>query len=217
MEAVLPKIPLTLAERAAAPDLIRVPATLEEYWELSELTEYNIEYFNGEIISMGQATPLHESLITRLTTLLTNFYDAFEDYYVLGSNVKIYAEACVAAFNADFSVAKEPYDFVTLPSGNLSTVAIKSPELVGEVFSPSTKQFDQSDKLDCYKTIPTLRYVLFVDPQRPFATVHSRTETPNEWLSRDSRSLDDTVRLGELTLPMREIYRKVKFDQKINR
>lgn len=212
MEAVLPKIPLTLAERDAAPDVFRVPATLEEFWELSELTEYNIEYFNGEIIAMGQATPQHESLITRLTTLLNGFYDAFEDYYVLGSNVKIYAEACVAAFNADFSVAKEPYDFVTLPSGNLSTVAIKNPELVGEVFSPSTKRFDQSDKLDCYKTIPTLKYVLFVDPSRPFVTVHSRTETPNEWLSRDYFSFDEAVRLGDLLMPMREIYRKVKFE-----
>ncbi|MBC7891325.1 MAG: Uma2 family endonuclease [Sphingobacteriaceae bacterium] len=213
MEAVLPKIPLTLAERDDAPELIRVPATLEEYWELSELTEYNIEYFNGEIIAMGQATPIHESLIMRLGTMFTNFYDSFEDYQVLGSNVKIYAEACVAAFNADFSVAREPYDFVTLPSGRLSTVAIKNPELVGEVFSPSTKRFDQSDKLDCYKTIPTLRHVLFVDQKRPFATVHSRTETPNRWISEDYRSLDDTIHLGELALPMREIYRKIKFGE----
>jgi len=212
MEAVLPKIPLTLPELDDAPEILRVSATLEEYWELSELTEYNIEYFNGEIIAMGQATPFHESLIMRLGTMFTNFYDAFEDYQVLGSNVKIYAEDCVAAFNADFSVAREPYDFVTLPTGRLSKVAIKNPEIVGEVFSPSTKRFDQSDKLDCYKTIPTLRHVLFVDQKRPFATVHSRTETPDEWLSRDYRSLDDTIRLGDLTLPMREIYRKIRFD-----
>ncbi len=31
MEAVLPKIPLTLAERDEAPEILRVPATLEEY------------------------------------------------------------------------------------------------------------------------------------------------------------------------------------------
>lgn len=106
MEAVLPKIPLTLAERDDAPEIIRVPATLEEFWELSELTEYNIEYVNGEIISMGQATPLHESLAAWLIWLLNNHYQFSTDRQVLGSNVKIYAEACVAAFNADFSVAK---------------------------------------------------------------------------------------------------------------
>ena len=43
-------------------------------------------------------------------------------------------------------------------------MAIKNPELVGEVFSSSTKRFDESDKLECYKTIPTLKHVLFVDP-----------------------------------------------------
>ncbi len=177
------------------------------------MTEYNIEYFNGEIIATGQATPIHESLIGTLIWLFNNFYHSLDEYQVLGSNVKIYAEACVAVFNADFSVAREPYDFVTLPSGRLSTVAINNPEIVGEVFSPSTKRFDQSDKPDCYKTIPALRRVLFVDQKRPFATLHTRTETPDEWLSRDYRSLDDTIHLGELALPMREIYRKIKFGE----
>lgn len=212
MEAVLPKIPLTLAERDAAPDVLRVPATLEEFWELSELTEYNIEYFNGEIIAMGQATPTHETFVGTLIWLLNNHYHELDEFRVMGSNVKIYVEACVAAFNADFSVAKEPYDFVTLPSGNRSTVAIKNPELVGEVFSPSTKRFDESDKLECYKTIPTLKHVLFVDPARPYAVVHARTDEPDAWLSHTYRSLDDTVRLGDLALPMREMYRKVKFE-----
>ena len=35
---------------------------------------------------------------------------------------------------------------------------------------------------------------------------------PDAWLSQTYRSLDDTVRLGDLALPMREIYRKVKFE-----
>jgi Uma2 family endonuclease len=211
MEAVAPKIPLTLAERDAAPEIIRVPATLEEYWEVSELTEYNIEYVNGEIVSMGQASFTHEALIARFTTLLNNSYDAFEQYHVLGSNVKIFAEACVASFNADFSVVKGEPDFYRLPSGRLSTVVLKNPELVGEVLSKTTKAYDLGTKLGCYKTIPTLRHVLFVDQTQPYVTTYTRTDTPDAWLNHDYRTLDDTVRLGDLILPMREIYRKINF------
>lgn len=54
--------------------------------------------------------------------------------------------------------------------------------------------------------------MLFVDPTRPYAVVHARTSDPDAWLSHTHRSLDDAVQLGDLSLPMREIYRKVKFD-----
>lgn len=211
MEAVAQKIPLTLAERDAAPEILRVPATLEEYWELSELTEYNIEYVHGEIVSMGQATPTHESLIMRFGLLLNAHFDAFEPYQVLGSNVKIFIEACVASFNADFSVVSGKPDYYRLPSGRLSTVVIKNPELIGEVLSDTTKAYDLDTKLRCYKTIPSLRYVLFVDQSQPYVTTYTRTGTPDEWLNHDYRSLDDTVRLGSVELPMREIYRKIQF------
>ena len=67
MEAVAQKMPVTFAGREEGPDELRVPATLDEYWELVEEVDYKIEYLNGEIISfMGQATDTHETLVARL-------------------------------------------------------------------------------------------------------------------------------------------------------
>ncbi|WP_338872855.1 Uma2 family endonuclease [Spirosoma sp. SC4-14] len=208
MEAAALKIPMTLQESDEAPDMIRVPATWEEYLELAEIVPYNIDYIDGELIAMGQATDTHEQLIAQLITLFTNQLDDQPDYRVLGSNVKICVEEGRADLNADLSVVKGSSDYAVLPSGRLSTVRIKNPEIVVEVLSKSTKAYDQSDKLDLYRLIPSLKHILFVSQDEVFVRSYSRTEKPTEWLDADYRSLDDTVRLGELTLLLRSIYRK---------
>ena len=148
MEATTIQLPMTLAERDAAPDELRVGATWEEYVALAGEVPYNIEFLNGEIISMSQATDLHEQLIIQLGTLFTILLDDQPDYRVLGSSVKICVTEGGAEFNADLSVVRGPSDYATLPSGRLSTVRIKNPEVVAEVISKSTKAYDQSDKLD---------------------------------------------------------------------
>lgn len=208
MEAVALKIPMTLQERDEAPDQIRVSATWEEYLELAEIVPYNIDYIDGELIAMGQATDTHEQLVIQLGTLFNILLDDQPDYRVLGSNVKICVEEGRSDFNADLSVVKGPSVYAMLPSRRLSTVRIKNPEIVVEVLSKSTKAYDQSDKLDQYRLISSLKHILFVSQDEVFVRSYSRTEKPAEWLDADYRSLDDTVRLGELTLPLRSIYRK---------
>ncbi|MEZ0538542.1 Uma2 family endonuclease [Fibrella arboris] len=211
MEATTILIPMTLAERGAAPDEVRVSATWDEYVELSEDIPYNIEFLNGEIISMSQATDLHEQLIAQLITIFNNLLDEQPDYRVLGSSVKICISEGGAEFNADLSVVRGPSDYVTLPSGKVSTARIKNPEIVVEVLSKSTKAYDQSDKLDQYRLIPSLRHILFVSQDAVFARVYSRTNKPDQWVDTDYRLLTDTILVGDMELPMQKIYRKTPF------
>ena len=63
---VLHPLPLTLAERELAPDTLRVEASFNEYLDFAEQCAYNVEYINGEIISMSQASLPHELLVSRL-------------------------------------------------------------------------------------------------------------------------------------------------------
>ncbi|CAN5172643.1 hypothetical protein BH09BAC4_BH09BAC4_20550 [soil metagenome] len=208
MEAVAPKIPMTLRERNEAPEVIHVPATWEEYLELAEAIPYNIEYYEGEIISMGQASLLHERLVSRLIMLFGNYYDSLEGYEILASNVKIYAADCQAEFNADLSVLRGEPDYVRLPSGRLSTVSYQNPEVIVEVLSKSTKNFDKAGKLDCYKTIPTVKHVIFVDQLKVSVSVVTRTVEPNQWLTKDYDLLTDIVFIGNFSIPVQSIYRK---------
>ncbi|WP_020607145.1 Uma2 family endonuclease [Spirosoma spitsbergense] len=216
MEAVALKIPMTLQEHSETvspdrPDMLRIPATWEEYLELAEQLPYNIEYYEGEIILMSQATDLHEQLISQLGALFVDLLDDQPDYRVLGSNVKICVAEGSAEFNADLSVVKGPSDFAVLPSGRVSTARIKNPEIVVEVLSKSTRAYDQSDKLDQYRLIPSLKHILFISQEEVFARIYSRTEQPDQWFDADYRSIEATVLMGSLALPLRKIYRKTPF------
>lgn len=211
MEAITIEMPTTLAKRGAAPDELRLLATWDEYVELAEKIPCNIEFLNGEIISMSQATDLHEQLIAQLITIFNNILDDRPDYRVLGSSVKICVAEGGAEFNADLSVLRGPSQYATLPSGKISTARIKNPEIVVEVLSKSTKAYDQSDKLDQYRLIPSLKHILFVSQDAVFARVYTRTDKPDQWIDTDYRLLTDTILVGDMELPMQKIYRKTVF------
>lgn len=51
------------------------------------------------------------------------------------------------------------------------------PVALFEVLSPSTQAADQSEKLDQYRTIPSLRTIVFVDPYRERVRVVQRSDT----------------------------------------
>jgi Uma2 family endonuclease len=203
--------PLTLHERELAPDILRAKATYEDYLDFAEVCPYNLEYFNGEIIAMSQASLPHESLVIRLGTILNNLFDNDDAIQVFGSNIKIEVLATGDSFNADLSVVCGEPDFLRLPSGLLSTSAITNPELVVEVLSKSTMAYDLGDKLDSYKQIPGLRQVLFVSQQKPSVSSYVCSENPAIWLNTSVHSLTDTVAVLGQAVPLSQIYRKYKF------
>ena len=46
---------------------------------------------------------------------------------------------------------------------------------MAEVLSPSTADFDQHEKLEEYRTVPSLRHILIIDPDQPRLRLHSRS------------------------------------------
>ena len=208
MEATGLKLPETLEED----ELLVLPATWEEYLSLVDEAPYTIQYLNGEII-MSQATDIHEELVGIIIWLLNSLYIQRSDYRVMGSNVKIVIPGHKGDFNADVSVVKKPVDYGTTPTGRPSQVQIKNPEIVVEVLSRSTRKFDMGEKLNYYKLIPSLQHIVFVEQNSPFVSAYSRTAVPDEWLNHDYRTLESTVRLGDLDLPLEAIYRKTVFEK----
>ncbi|MBO0932914.1 Uma2 family endonuclease [Fibrella aquatilis] len=204
-------LPLTLAERALAPDVLHVKATFEEYLDFAEQCEYNVEYVNGEILSMSQASLPHESLVSRLSTIFNILFDEDDTIMVCASSIKIHVAATGDSFNADVSIIRgEPY-YLRLPSGQLSTVEITNPILVVEILSKSTQAFDLSDKLEAYKQIPSLEQVLFVSQEQPWVSAFVRSETPGVWLNTSAHSLTDSIGVLTHDVSLAEVYKKMKF------
>ncbi|MBD2701042.1 Uma2 family endonuclease [Spirosoma sp. BT702] len=206
MEAVMLNLPETLEED----ELLRMPATWEEYVGIVDTVPYTVQFLNSELI-MSQATAAHETLVGILIWLFNNSYIDQTEYRVMGSNIKIVIPDQESDVNADLSVAKEPVEYGTTPGGRLTEMRIKNPEIVVEILSKSTRKFDLEEKLSYYKLIPSLQHILFVDQYRPFASVYTRTNVPDEWLNHDYRTMESVVQLGDLALPMATIYRKTTF------
>lgn len=51
---------------------------------------------------------------------------------------------------------------------------VSNPVIVCEVLSPSTRGFDQGEKLQGYFTLPSVHHCLIIDPDRPLIIHHKR-------------------------------------------
>ncbi len=207
--AVAPKLPETLDELEDG-DILRIPATWDEYLDLLETTPYNIQFLDDEIIIMSQATDTHEQLVARLCKLFAIYFDDLEtSHRVLGSNVKIVIPDQKGDFNADLSVVRGKSEYGPTKWGRDSSVRIKNPEIVVEILSKGTRKFDLDEKLTAYQTIPSLQHIVFIDQQTVSGTVYSRTDQPGQWLMTHREALTDTLPIGDFDLSLADVYRKI--------
>ena len=220
-----PLLPPTLDERM---DLlkreIRIPATIDEYFALVQDVEYNIHYSQGHIVSfieideqtkepMGEVAPLHERVVARLITMLSILLDeSNSEYEIYGSNVKVYVDGAQGAYNPDIAVTKGQGIIRTVkPLGReRRTKVITNPHIIVEVLSPSTRDFDQTDKLSDYKKLDTVEQVIFIDPNKIYTQTFIKKGV-NKWLNLDFHSLEDVLPIvGKTeTIALKDVYKKI--------
>lgn len=210
------KFPLTnpeLADAGGDKEPLFFPATWEEYWELLAEAEYRVDYYDHQIVaSMSYESDLHSHFATRLTTLLGNIYEEKPGYRVYNSNRPVFIEDCKGGadsgvFNADgMVIALPPALYEYRPGMNAET----APTLLFEVLSETTRKYDFGIKLPCYKQIPSLKQILFVEQNAPGVIVFER-EAPNRWMETALKAADDTFSVEGQAVSLRQIYRSVYF------
>ena len=74
-----------------------------------------------------------------------------------------------------------------------------------EVLSSTTRAYDLGEKLALYRGVPSVRAVLYVDPEQRWAQLARRTETT--WV-RDEPVTEGTLEIGALgvTLALDDLY-----------
>ena len=83
-------------------------------------------------------------------------------------------------FTADLAIAmpagniRRPDVLVDCGPFDADDLTAKTPVLVIEVLSRSTRQMDMLRKTAEYKTVPSMRYILLIDPDDVVAIFHSR-------------------------------------------
>lgn len=203
-------LPRSLADRLAlGSDEIRLEASYDEFVKWLEQVDYPIEYENGEIIIMSIASDEHERIVANLLGALFLALRNQSVYGRYGSNRHIYIPHLTKAYSPDASVVKGevlPFEYAKGKS------AYTNPWLVAEVISPSSRNRDFGEKLQAYKAIASLQYILYLEQDRPFVTLFERLADSERWQSTDYNALDQILPLAEFKLMMSDLYDSIKFN-----
>ena len=192
--AQLPTTDKELLELGARENPVRIKASEAAYWALLKRASYKAEYENGEIVAtMGYENALHSFITTRLSHLLYPIFSDLNTYRISNSNRPICIEACDnAIFIPDGSVLQLPLQrYEYQPGMN----AERTPLLLFEVLSPSTRVRDLDEKLPCYKQVPTLQHILYLETDT-VKVCHFQRQDGNQWLETIY-----TDKAGEISLP----------------
>ena len=195
-----------IRERLLTEPFVRIPATVEEYESIADERELKIEYHIEEIIAtMGRVTPIHSKLSFIMGVILHNYYESFEnEFTVLESGACVHIPSLNSYYQPDMTVINGE---IKLKEG--TNTEILNPYIVVEVLSKATQDFDMSEKLVNYKTIETIKQIIFVAQDRPWISTFTRTNEPNVWINTDYDSLENTAIIDNLTVSLKDIYNKI--------
>lgn len=205
------KIPLTRYELAAlGPGLHRFSGTEDDYWNLLASSEYYAEFQDNEIISMSYDTNLHSRLTTSFIRILANIFWNSDRYMPHNSNRPVFVASTGAIYNPDALVVAEPADFYEYRPG---MNAEKTPAIIVEVLSKSTRKHDLEDKLPAYMSINSLETIFYVELQAPQITAYRRDPHSGAWNSSILKGLDAVIEIADQKVSLRDIYHKIDFSQ----
>ena len=180
--------------------------TQEEYAMLEERAEYKSQYVAGEIFAMAGAQPWHLKIASNLAGMLyVRFRGRNCDFFSVDARVRVRAGE-LWTYPDVVALCGEPrFDPSTNPHSLLN------PQVIFEILSPSTADFDRGDKFVRYQRIESFTDYLLIDSERMRVEHYVRQE--GGWLYREYHEATDLLRLAsiEVELPLAEIYERVTF------
>lgn len=174
--------------------------TYADYVALESVSAEKHEFLDGEIYVMAGGSENHSKLGVNTVALLHGIVK--EPCYVHGSDLRIYVESVGLATFPDASVICGPLQQHE-PSPDATAL---NPTILVEVTSDSSEEYDTETKLECYRTIPTLREYVIVSHRERRITVHVR-ESDDTWSTRVSKGASVELPSLHAQLSLDEIYR----------
>jgi Uma2 family endonuclease len=215
-----PLLPHRLEDRMELPAVVRMPATFNDYIDLSYACDYKIEFSNGDIVSiletdplnpnitMGTATLTHEQIVMNLGFVLNQLFFRQADFIVIGSNMPTFVGEGLAAYNPDVSVVRGTPDVRPYKSKKRSINTLFNPWLVVEVLSQGTRDYDLGEKFLNYRRIPSLEHIIFIEQYWTEVTIYTR-QTNGTWSSSLLENLGSHFSLANGTINVEDIYMKI--------
>ncbi len=142
---------------------IKSRMTAAEFWQMTETTNQRFELIDGEAILMGTPTPDHQDVVLNSGILLK------EIAKTQGGRVYV---APIEVYLDDANIPQP--DVIWLAPDSQCKVTVSrlegAPDLIVEVFSPSTRQHDRVSKFRLYQKHGVHEYWM-IDPTAQYIEV----------------------------------------------
>lgn len=181
--------------------------SVEEYFALEEELSQKFEYVDGEVFDMTGGTVNHSLISTNAVALLHRLLRD-TSCTVFNSDVKLQLETITNYFYPDAMVLCE--------QGKMEKNYVLHPQIIIEVLSPFTEDYDHGKKFAFYRQINALQTYILLYQYQSLAEVYQRN-SDNSWLLKEYVGLEANIPVcGELSLAMADLYRQVNFDMDAN-
>ena len=182
--------------------------TREEYLAMERASEYRHEYSQGEVTEMTGASREHNLLVSSISArLYMQLLGQPCEIYTSDMRVKV-TEAGLYTYPDLVVVCDEP----DLEDAHVDTLL--NPNVIIEVLSNSTEEYDRGKKFAHYRKLPSLTDYLLVAQDRMHVEQFARQ--PNDtWLFSEADHADVTITIASIgcELQLEEIYEKVNLPE----
>ena len=177
--------------------------SIEDYLAGEELAETKHEYLGGTIHAMAGGTNDHAAVAANAVV-------------ALGSRLR--GKPC-RPFGSDTKVRIELSEHTRFYYPDVQVVCSRNPGnerfqenpvLVIEVLSESTRRTDLGEKRHAYLAIPSLKVLLFIEPDSPRVTAYRR-QPQGGFATEEHEGIESVIALPEIEaeLPLAELYEGV--------
>lgn len=175
--------------------------SVAEYLEFEERAGERHEFIDGIIYAMVGGTDRHNLIAGNLFLALGNHLPERCQVFEQGMKLRLVIDRAECFYYPDVMASCSELDRASLYR--------EHPLLIAEVLSESSERADRTDKFTAYKTIGDLQEYVLIVQDVPQVEVFRRR---NAW-QPETFFMSDTITFEsvELTLPVSQLYRRVRF------
>jgi len=179
--------------------------SFEEYLLLEQDNEGRNEFSDGTIIPIEATTKAHNRIKRNLIRQIET--PKFDE-----SGCELFDENVLTELVEDKKYVY-PDIVVSCDPDDTDPLIVKSPTVVIEILSPSTKKYDKTVKFFAYQRIPSIQQCIFV-AQDSIEIKSFQRSKDNQWILTTLESLEDTLSIDSLDLEIKlaDIYVNIGLD-----
>ena len=184
----------------------RTYLTPEEYITLERKATLKSEYLSGEIVAMSGDSNEHNLVTMNTSTALYNQL-ADRGCRVYASDMRVGISAGVSYFYPDIAVTCDKPRF----EDDVFDTLI-NPQVIIEVLSTSTENYDRGEKFDRYQQLESLQEYILISQDQIWVERYLRQG--EAWVPSEFSTLEDVLPLVSIDaeLPLSQIYRFVELE-----